>query len=363
MTGMTGVTGVRPVRLGRDALDALPPEVGRPRYDRSALTVGIVHIGVGGFHRSHQARYVERLLDAGLGAGWGICGVGLLPGDARMAEVLDAQDGLYTVVEKAGDGSLQARLVGSIVRYLYAPDDPEAVLEQLADPAVRIVSLTVTEGGYALDPGTEEFDPADPVVAPDLTGTGPPRTVFGYVVEALRRRRDRGLPAFTLMSCDNIPGNGHVAARAFGAYARLVDAELAGWIAAHVRFPSSMVDRITPMTTPLDVVLVRQRLGIEDGWPVVCEPFTQWVLEDSFADGRPPLAEAGVQLTWPPTPASATGTSRPWPPCTSTASGARSRTSSRPDRRPYRRVRPARMPAGTSVSVPSGSTRDGPEDG
>ena len=290
------MTGVRAVELSRSTVDKLPAEVARPGYDRSAVTVGIVHIGVGGFHRAHQAMYVDRLLDAGLATDWGICGVGLLPGDARMAEALDAQDGLYTLVEKDGDGSLQARVIGSIVRYLHAPADPEAVLEQLADPAVRIVSLTVTEGGYAMDAVTGEFDPSDPAIQRDLAGTGAPGTTFGFLTEALRRRRDRGLPAFTVMSCDNIEGNGHVAERVVTAYARLADPGLADWIEAEVRFPNSMVDRITPATTPDDITLVRDRLGIEDRWPVVCEPFTQWVLEDSFTAGRPPLDRAGVQL-------------------------------------------------------------------
>ncbi len=290
------MTGGRSVELRGSTLGLLPTWVARPEYDRSAVTVGIVHIGVGGFHRAHQAMYVDRLLEAGLATGWGICGVGLLPGDARMAEALGAQDGLYTLVEKDIDGSLNARVIGSIVRYLHAPADPEAVVEQLADPGVRIVSLTVTEGGYAVDAVTGEFDPGDPAIQRDLAGDGPPRTMFGFVTAALRRRRDRGVPAFTVLSCDNIEGNGHVAERVFGAFARRADAELADWIGAHVRFPNSMVDRITPVTTPQDVALVRDRLGVDDRWPVVCEPFTQWVVEESFGAGRPPLERAGVQL-------------------------------------------------------------------
>jgi mannitol 2-dehydrogenase len=287
---------VSAVALRGSSLADLPAGVARPEYDRAGIGVGIVHIGVGGFHRAHQAMYVDRLLAAGTARDWGICGVGVLPGDARMAEVLAGQDCLYTLVEKHNDGSVEARVIGSIVRYLHAPSDPEAVLEQMADPAVRIVSLTVTEGGYAVDAVTGEFDPTDPSVEPDLVQQGPPRSWFALVAEALRRRRDRGVPAFTVMSCDNIEGNGHVAERVFTAFARLVDPELAGWIAEHVRFPNSMVDRITPVTTPEDVALVRDRIGVDDGWPVVCEPFTQWVLEDRFAAGHPPLEQAGVQV-------------------------------------------------------------------
>ena len=289
-------TAPGPVELSAATLDQLPADVPRPTYDRTALRIGIVHIGVGGFHRSHQAMYVDRLLNAGTAQDWAICGVGILPEDVRMAEALTAQDGLYTLVEKHNDGHVEARVIGSIVRYLHAPADPEAVLEQLAAPETRIVSLTVTEGGYAVDAVTGDFDPSDPSVAGDLVGSGPPASAFGLVTEALRRRRDRGVPAFTVVSCDNIEGNGHVAQRAFTGFARQRDPELADWIQAEVRFPSSMVDRITPRTTPEDVELVRSRIGIADRWPVICEPFTQWVLEDAFGEGRPPLEKAGVQV-------------------------------------------------------------------
>jgi mannitol 2-dehydrogenase len=285
-----------PVELRSATLLQLPPGIARPAYDRSAVRPGIVHLGVGGFHRAHQAMYVDRLLNDGTADDWGICGVGVLPGAVQMAEALRAQDGLYTLVEKHSDGSVAARVVGSVVDYLHAPENPERVLEQLAAPGTRIVSLTITEGGYAIDAVTDEFDPADPAIQRDLAGAEAPRTAFGLVTEALRRRRERGLGAFTVMSCDNIEGNGHVAQRVFTAFARLADPELAAWIEANVAFPNSMVDRITPVTTEEDRTLVRDRLGIVDRWPVVCEPFTQWVLEDRFVGGRPALEEAGVQV-------------------------------------------------------------------
>ena len=268
----------------------------RPRYDRSAVSVGIVHFGVGGFHRAHQALAIDRLLNQGLATDWGICGVGLLPGDRRMQQVLDDQDGLYTLVEKAPDGTRSARLIGSILQYLYAPDDPQAVLEKLADPAIRIVSLTVTEGGYNISPVTGEFDLSEPAVVDDLAPDAVPRTVFGLVTEALRRRRERGVGAFTVMSCDNIQGNGQVARRAFTAFAEAKDPDLAEWIRAGAAFPDAMVDRITPVTTDEDRREIRTQFGVDDGWPVVAEPFFQWVLEDRFAAGRPPLEEAGVQM-------------------------------------------------------------------
>ena len=267
----------------------------RARYDRGDLTAGVVHFGVGGFHRAHQAMYHDRLMEDGEALDWAICGVGVMPGDKRMKEVMDAQDGLYTLVVKHADGTYEPRVIGSIAGYLYAPDDPDAVIEKLADPATRIVSLTVTEGGYNLHNVTGEFDAGDEAVRADLEG-GPPKTTFGLVTEALARRRERDLGAFTVMSMDNLEGNGHLAKHAFTAFARLRDPELADWIADHARFPNSMVDRITPQTTDDDRAAVRERFGIEDAWPVVCEPFVQWVLEDEFAAGRPPYEDAGVQV-------------------------------------------------------------------
>ena len=210
-----------------------------PTYDRSLLRPGIVHFGVGGFHRAHQAMYVDALLESGDQSAydWGICGVGVLAGDARMRDALSAQDGLYTLVLKDSDGSWEPRVIGSIVDYLLAPDDPEVVIERMAAESTRIVSLTVTEGGYNVHPVTGEFDAANPAVLADLEPGATPRTRFGLVIEALVRRRERGLPPFTVMSCDNIQGNGHVAAKMFAAFARLRDPELGAWMAANVRVP------------------------------------------------------------------------------------------------------------------------------
>ncbi|MFB7796879.1 mannitol dehydrogenase family protein [Isoptericola sp. NPDC056134] len=267
-----------------------------PQYDRSRLRAGIVHLGVGGFHRAHQAMYLDRLMNAGQALDWAICGVGVLPHDARMRDALAAQDGMYTLVLKHPDGTLEGRVIGSIVDFLLAPDDPEAVLSTMASPEIRIVSLTVTEGGYNVSPVTGEFDADDPAVRADLEPGAVPATTFGLVTEALRRRRDRGVPPFTVQSCDNIQGNGDVAHRMFAAFARLKDPELAGWIEEHVPFPNSMVDRITPVTTDDDRTMVAERFGVDDAWPVVAEPFTQWVVEDRFADGRPPYEEVGAQL-------------------------------------------------------------------
>jgi len=282
--------------LAAESLPSYADLLPTPSYDRRRVRIGDVHIGVGGFHRAHQAMYHDRLMNRGEALDWGICGVGVMPADRRMQEVMERQDGLYTLVEKHADGAYEARVVGSIGEYLLASDNPEAVIEKLASAAVRIVSLTVTEGGYNLDDVTGEFDPAAPDVQHDLAAGAVPRTTFGLVTEGLRRRRERGLAPFTIMSCDNLPGNGHLTRRAFTSFARLRDRELGEWIESEVRFPNSMVDRITPATTDGDRRQVSERFGVDDLWPVVCEPFAQWVLEDSFSAGRPPYEHVGVQV-------------------------------------------------------------------
>jgi mannitol 2-dehydrogenase len=282
--------------LNAENLSSLPAGAATPSYDGEALRTGIVHFGVGGFHRAHQAMYLDRLMNEGKALDWAICGVGVMPADRRMRDVLTAQDGLYTLVVKAPDGTLEARVIGSIKEYLYAPDDPGAVVEKMASPEVRIVSLTVTEGGYNFNAVTGEFMADNPDVRHDLRPGAAPRTTFGLITAALQRRRERGVPPCTIMSCDNIQGNGDAARRSFVAFARLRDPSLATWMAVAVRFPNSMVDRITPVTTDDDRAVVLERFGIGDGWPVVCEPFTQWALEDDFGLGRPPYEDAGVQV-------------------------------------------------------------------
>lgn len=258
------------MNLNDAALTKLP--IATPNYDRSSLSVGIAHIGAGHFHRAHQAAYIDRLLQQGLAREWGICGVGVLPSDWPMRDVLRDQDGLYTLVQESPDGRRDAQVIGSIIDYRYAPDDPEAALEVLAAASTRIISLTITEGGYR--------DPEGPA--------------FALITEALARRRDRGIAAPTILSCDNIESNGLVARRVVLANAERRDPELAEWVAEHARFPSSMVDRITPYTTPEMAAAIQRDLGVADRWPVLTEAFAAWVIEDCFGDGRPPLEEAGV---------------------------------------------------------------------
>lgn len=281
--------------LTESTLAAVGEHIPVPDYDRSEIGVGIVHFGVGGFHRAHQAWYLDRLLAQGRDREFGICGVGVMPADREMADALRAQDCLYTLVVKHPDGRHEPAVIGSIVKYLYAPDDPSAVVEQLADPAVRIVSLTITEGGYHYNQATGEFDAADPGIVADLEADLP-ATVFGLVVAGLELRRARGIAPFTVMSCDNVPGNGDLARRMFAAFATLRNPELGAWVAQQVAFPNSMVDRITPATADSDRADLENRFGVGDRWPVVTEPFIQWVLQDEFGLGRPAFEEAGVML-------------------------------------------------------------------
>lgn len=285
-----------PIRLSAATLADLPAGVARPGYDRSAVRTGIVHLGVGGFHRAHQAMYLDTLMNEGAALDWGICGVGVLDSDAAMAAVMREQDCLYTLMVRHPDGRTEPRVIGSIVQYLFVPDDPVAVVEKMADPATRIVSLTVTEGGYNFNHVTGEFDTENPAIVADLANPGRPRTSFGLVTAALALRRERGIEPFTVMSCDNIPGNGAMARTMFSTFARLRDPQLGEFVASAVAFPNSMVDRITPSTTDDDRAELTAAFGVADGWPVVCEPFAQWVLQDAFGAGRPPLQDAGVMV-------------------------------------------------------------------
>ncbi|MCW3041376.1 MAG: Mannitol 2-dehydrogenase, partial [Solirubrobacterales bacterium] len=279
--------------LSSVSLAACARRVPGPDYDRRAVRVGMVHLGVGGFHRSHQAVYHDELLRQGE-LDWGICGVGVLPGDRWMRDALQAQDGLYTLLVKHPDGTIEPRIVGALVERLLAPEDPDGVIERLAAPATRVVSMTITEGGYNVDEATGAFVASHPGVLHDLSHPEAPRTVFGLVVEALRRRRERGVPPPIVLSCDNLVDNGGVARHAFGAFAGLRDPELGAWVQDAVPFPSSVVDRITPATAEADRAWLAQTHGIEDRVPVVCEPFTQWVLEDPGGSTRPPWEAAGA---------------------------------------------------------------------
>jgi mannitol 2-dehydrogenase len=283
--------------LSNATLTSLPAAVAPPRYDRTALRSGIVHIGVGHFHRAHQAMYLDELMRHGLATDWAICGAGVRPTDAAVCDALIAQDHLYTLTVKQADGTRHSRVIGSLNGYRYAPNDPHGLIAQIADPATRIVSLTITEGGYGIDPATGAFTGDSAEIQADLReNVTPNQTAFGIVLEAMRLRRSHGYGGLTIMSCDNIQHNGRVARTAFLGFAERKDPDLARWMREHITFPNSMVDRVTPGTVDADRAHIEQAHGYRDRWPVTCEPFHQWVLEDTFAAGRPPLENAGVDV-------------------------------------------------------------------
>ena len=273
------------------------PGTAVPTYDRASVSVGMVHIGVGGFHRSHQAVYLDDLLATDPAArSFGLCGVSLLEQDRRVVEVMNDQDTLYTVLVREPDGSRHARVVGSVVEHLFAPDDPGLVLERMSAPTTRIVSLTITEGGYFYRPADDTVDLASAALQHDARHPDDPRTAFGYLVAALRRRRTSGTEPFTVLSCDNVHGNGDITRRVVTALADAQDPGLGAWVAEHVSFPNAMVDRITPRTGDDDRAQVAALTGLADAWPVTCEPFRQWVVEDRFPSGRPAWETVGVEL-------------------------------------------------------------------
>ncbi|RVV96987.1 mannitol dehydrogenase family protein [Mesobaculum littorinae] len=280
-------------KLDTSALADLPSDVTRPGYDRAALTPGILHIGIGNFHRAHQAVYLQRLFETGRDHDWALVGAGVRPGDTAMRDRLAAQDWLYTVVELDPEG-LSAQVVGSMIDFCEVA--PLKLVDRLSDPAIRIVSLTITEGGYFVDADTGGFDAKHPDMQADAATPDDPKSVFGILGLALRRRFEAGTPPFTVMSCDNLPGNGHAAQQATVGLARLHDGAFADRIGTQVAFPNGMVDCITPATSDRERAMVADKFGITDAAPVVCEPFRQWVLEDNFPQGRPALEEVGVEF-------------------------------------------------------------------
>ncbi|MEW6631334.1 MAG: mannitol dehydrogenase family protein [Pseudomonadota bacterium] len=278
-------------RLAESTLRSLPERVSVPAYGRHGVTPGIVHLGVGAFHRAHQAAYVDACLASG-GTDWGIVGVSLRSPDTRDA--LAPQDGLYTLAIRDSAGE-KLQVVGSILSLLVAPENPGEVLDVLADPRTRIVTLTITEKAY-LRAADGSLDRTHPDIAHDLANPGSPRTAHGFLAEALSRRRAAGTPPFTVLCCDNLPANGATLHQLLIEFAALRDAALADHIAAGVAFPSSMVDRIVPATTDADRTRVASALGMADAWPVMTEPFRQWVIEDNFPAGRPAWEEFGVTM-------------------------------------------------------------------
>ena len=272
----------------------LPANVQLPQYDRQQLRSRIVHFGFGAFHRAHQALLTNRVLNQH-GGDWGICEISLFSGDQLMSQ-LRQQDHLFTVMEKSAAGN-QPIIIGAVKECLNAKlDSLAAIIEKFCEPQVAIVSLTITEKGYCIDPATGHLDLTQPRIVHDLQSPDEPHSAPGILVEALHRRRERGLPAFTVLSCDNIPDNGHVVKNAVLDMAAKRDPQLASWIAEHVSFPGTMVDRIVPAATAASLAEITRELGVEDPCAISCEPFIQWVIEDNFVAGRPDWGSVGAQL-------------------------------------------------------------------
>ena len=284
------------IALNQENLGLLPPNVKTPSYNRDKVKTSIVHIGVGNFHRSHEAFYTNELMERYGVLDCGICGVGLLDYDRRIYNILKDQDGLYTLIIKELDGTRSARVIGSIVEYIFAPENPIAVIEKMAHPDIKIISLTITEGGYNLNEATGDFDFSNPVIVEDMKNPMSPKTVFGYLAQALKLRMQRGVGGCTIQSCDNIQGNGNVAKKSLLNYVEKAEPELVSWIEENVAFPNAMVDRITPVTVAEDIEKLEEEFLVEDQWPVVCEPFIQWVIEDKFSAGRPAWEKVGAQF-------------------------------------------------------------------
>lgn len=287
-------------KLSLASVRGLDARVSVPKYARSALTPGIVHFGVGNFHRAHLAVYMDQLFNMGLNHDWAIIGAGVMPFDEVMREKLQAQNYLTTVVEQDAN-HVSARVTGPMIDFI-PPSERPRLLAVLADPAIRIVSLTVTEGGYMINPATGQFDPSHPALQRDATNPDDPTSVFGLILHGLRARKAAGIAPYTVMSCDNLPHNGVVTRNAIAGLARLMDAALADWIGQHVSFPNAMVDRITPATSDRERKLALDMFGIEDNWPVFCEEYIQWVVSGEFAAGRPDFEKVGVQFVDDVTP-------------------------------------------------------------
>jgi mannitol 2-dehydrogenase len=290
------------IPLNKENLAKFEGSLPIPSYDLSKRHAGIVHIGVGAFHRAHQAYYCHQLLSQPDSMEWALTGVGLMEYDRKTYQALTSQDGLYTLTIQSPDGSSHTELIGSICEMLLAVETPEVVLDKMADPNTKVISMTITEGGYNFDPNTGIFNHDDPSVSDDIKNPATPKTFFGYIAEALRRRRDRGAGPVTILSCDNVQHNGDVAKMVIKAFCHKQDPSILEWIEDHVSFPNSMVDRITPKISSDTIQYVQDQYGIEDAVPVNCEPFIQWIIEDNFINGRPQLESVEVQFVDDVTP-------------------------------------------------------------
>lgn len=283
--------------LNAENLEVLPANVGVPAYNRDAIKTSILHIGVGNFHRSHQAFYINELIDKYKDLNYGICGVDLLDSDRKMYNILKDQDGLYTIYTKEPNGAHKAKIIGSIVEYFYGPENPLAVIERMSSPDIKIISLTIAEDGYHLNEITGAFDINHPAVAEDIKNPFSPKTVFGYLTQSFKLRKLRGIAGCTILSCDNIKSNGDTIKKSLLEYVSKVEPELLKWITKNTTFPNTMVDRINPITSSQDRNTLKEDFSIDDQWPVIVEPFSQWVIEDKFVHETPAWERVGVQYT------------------------------------------------------------------
>ncbi|WP_165748717.1 mannitol dehydrogenase family protein [Cellulophaga sp. Z1A5H] len=282
--------------LNTENTHSLSKGILKPKIDRDKIKTGIAHIGLSNFHRAHQAYYIHELIEKHDELNFGICGIDLLESDRKIYNILKDQDGLYTLVIKNADGTQEYKIIASIIEYFYGPENPLAAIERLARPDIKIISLTIAEDGYHLNETTGEFNLTHPKVKEDTISKFNPKTVFGYLTQAFMLRKHRGLPGCTILSCDNIKANGATIKKSFYTYVEKTEPSLLPWLKKNTSFPNSMVDRITTVTTTKDIELLKETYNIHDQWPVVCEPFSKWIIEDDFIAGRPDWDKVGIEF-------------------------------------------------------------------
>jgi mannitol 2-dehydrogenase len=281
-----------PVKINQKNLASIPSNIEKPNYDRDALEVGILHMSVGGFHRSHQAVYVDNVLSQSP-SNWMIAGVGMMPQDADNLSKLNAQDCLYAVLTRSPEED-NVRIVGSMKTVIHAPTETQEVINQIANPKVKILSLTVTEKGYYYNE-KRDLDFTNSIIQEELK-LSVPKTIYGYLTQGLQKRKNDNSGPVTIMCCDNLPGNGHITNHLLVQFIEKADSSLLAWVEKNVSFPNAMVDRITPVTTPVVQDILAEKFGLADEWPVVCEDYIQWIIEDNFIAGRPAFEKAGAQM-------------------------------------------------------------------
>lgn len=290
------------MNLNNNILSSLNKQIQIPSYNRSALSVGIVHIGIGNFHRSHQAYILDRYIQKTNALNWGICAVGLLPQDESICNRMEQQDCLYTLSEKKENGNIQVSVIGSIVKCLHAPSNPQKVIQQMADIETKLITLTITEGGYNCNATTGEFIADDTLIIWDIENPDSPKTVFGYLTQAFTLRKELNAGGITIQSCDNIQHNGDLLRKMLLSFITIAKPDLKDWVIENIAFPNSMVDRITPVSVKGDADFLKQEFQVEDLCPVVSETFFQWVVEDKFKNERPLLEQLGVEYVKDVTP-------------------------------------------------------------